>query len=303
MDIKEIVIEAPWGKIAGKLCTFPVKLWGSEADKAILTTHGIMDNAGSFDDLIPLLPKYFYICMDLPGHGKSDPLPPILPIHSADYLLAIKVVVDYFQRDKYIYMGHSYGGQMGMLFSRLYPHLIEKLILLDTLHFVTKPADAFKSVMITAIEETLELDRKTKTRLPPQYTYEEAVQKVMQARRSPISERAAKNLLKRSLKKVGEDKFELTIDQRLKFVLSPLHDNRYAIEVLKSAPLQCPVLIILGEDSKILRSFLLPVLEHLKRQKCVKIVYVKGDHDVHQVTPERVAPFVCEFLNYNKSKL
>ncbi|XP_048519483.1 serine hydrolase-like protein isoform X2 [Dendroctonus ponderosae] len=262
-----------------------------------------MDNAGSFDDLIPLLPKYFYICMDLPGHGKSDPLPPILPIHSADYLLAIKVVVDYFQRDKYIYMGHSYGGQMGMLFSRLYPHLIEKLILLDTLHFVTKPADAFKSVMITAIEETLELDRKTKTRLPPQYTYEEAVQKVMQARRSPISERAAKNLLKRSLKKVGEDKFELTIDQRLKFVLSPLHDNRYAIEVLKSAPLQCPVLIILGEDSKILRSFLLPVLEHLKRQKCVKIVYVKGDHDVHQVTPERVAPFVCEFLNYNKSKL
>ncbi|ENN82689.1 hypothetical protein YQE_00940, partial [Dendroctonus ponderosae] len=303
MDIKEIVIEAPWGKIAGKLCTFPVKLWGSEADKAILTTHGIMDNAGSFDDLIPLLPKYFYICMDLPGHGKSDPLPPILPIHSADYLLAIKVVVDYFQRDKYIYMGHSYGGQMGMLFSRLYPHLIEKLILLDTLHFVTKPADAFKSVMITAIEESLELDRKTKTRSPPQYTYEEAVKKVMQARRSPISERAAKNLLKRSLKKVGEDKFELTIDQRLKFVLSPLHDNRYAIEVLKSAPLQCPVLIILGEDSKILRSFLLPVLEHLKRQKCVKIVYMKGDHDVHQVSPERVAPFVCEFLNYNKSKL
>ncbi|KAH1019445.1 hypothetical protein HUJ04_009265 [Dendroctonus ponderosae] len=299
-----------------------------------------MDNAGSFDDLIPLLPKYFYICMDLPGHGKSDPLPPILPIHSADYLLAIKVVVDYFQRDKYIYMGHSYGGQMGMLFSRLYPHLIEKLILLDTLHFVTKPADAFKSVMITAIEESLELDRKTKTRSPPQYTYEEAVKKVMQARRnpiseraaknllkrslkkvgedkfeltidqrlkfarrSPISERAAKNLLKRSLKKVGEDKFELTIDQRLKFVLSPLHDNRYAIEVLKSAPLQCPVLIILGEDSKILRSFLLPVLEHLKRQKCVKIVYMKGDHDVHQVSPERVAPFVCEFLNYNKSKL
>uniref|UniRef100_A0AAR5PY56 AB hydrolase-1 domain-containing protein n=1 Tax=Dendroctonus ponderosae TaxID=77166 RepID=A0AAR5PY56_DENPD len=262
-----------------------------------------MDNAGSFDDLIPLLPKYFYICMDLPGHGKSDPLPPILPIHSADYLLAIKVVVDYFQRDKYIYMGHSYGGQMGMLFSRLYPHLIEKLILLDTLHFVTKPADAFKSVMITAIEESLELDRKTKTRSPPQYTYEEAVKKVMQARRNPISERAAKNLLKRSLKKVGEDKFELTIDQRLKFVLSPLHDNRYAIEVLKSAPLQCPVLIILGEDSKILRSFLLPVLEHLKRQKCVKIVYMKGDHDVHQVSPERVAPFVCEFLNYNKSKL
>ncbi|ENN82990.1 hypothetical protein YQE_00647, partial [Dendroctonus ponderosae] len=129
-----------------------------------------MDNAGSFDDLIPLLPKYFYICIDLPGHGQSDPFPPILPIHSADYLLAIRVVVDYFQRDKYIYMGHSYGGQM-------------------------------------------------------------------------------------------------------------------------------------GEDSKILRSFLLPVLEHLKRQKCVKIVYMKGDHDVHQVSPERVAPFVCEFLNYNKSKL
>lgn len=139
-----------------------------------------MDNAGSFDDLIPLLPKYFYICIDLPGHGQSDHLPPILPIHSADYLLAIKVVVDYFQRDKYIYMGHSYGGQMGMLFARLYPHIIEKLILLDTLHFLPKSAKSFKPEMVATIEEALELDRKIKTRSPPQYTYEEAVNKIMQ---------------------------------------------------------------------------------------------------------------------------
>lgn len=105
------------------------------------------------------------------------------------------------------------------------------------------------------------------------------------------------------LRKVGEDKFEFTIDQRLKFPVGPLHDNRYAIETLKSAPLQCPVLIILGKDSKILRMIVAPVLEYLKQQKCVKIVYVNGDHDVHQVTPERVAPLICDFLSYSKSKL
>lgn len=34
--------------------------------------------------------------------------------------------------------------------------------------------------MVATIEEALELDRKIKTRSPPQYTYEEAVNKIMQ---------------------------------------------------------------------------------------------------------------------------
>ena len=38
--------------------------------------HGYMDNAGTFDRLIPLLPDKFYVvAIDLPGHGFSSHVP------------------------------------------------------------------------------------------------------------------------------------------------------------------------------------------------------------------------------------
>ena len=38
--------------------------------------HGRQDNAGSFDKLIPLLPKSISVlCLDLPGHGLSSHYP------------------------------------------------------------------------------------------------------------------------------------------------------------------------------------------------------------------------------------
>nr|CAH7753933.1 unnamed protein product [Callosobruchus chinensis] len=49
-----------------------------------------MDNAGAFDNLIPLLPhKFRYVCIDLPGHGRSSHFPPHLPLHTLNFLLDI----------------------------------------------------------------------------------------------------------------------------------------------------------------------------------------------------------------------
>ncbi|GLV33094.1 uncharacterized protein CBL_10441 [Carabus blaptoides fortunei] len=74
MEIKEVKIPVPWGHIA-------VKTWGNERDPIILVVHGWVDNAGSFDTLIPLLPtSYYYYCMDLPGHGRSSHLESSLPL-------------------------------------------------------------------------------------------------------------------------------------------------------------------------------------------------------------------------------
>lgn len=52
------------------------KWWGSKAVQPILALHGRQDNAGTFDALIPLLPKYCsFLCLDLPGHGFSSHYP------------------------------------------------------------------------------------------------------------------------------------------------------------------------------------------------------------------------------------
>lgn len=61
--VEEIRITVPWGFLA-------VKCWHSRVLKPVLVAHGLTENAGSFDRLIPLLPKeFFYVVVDLPGHG------------------------------------------------------------------------------------------------------------------------------------------------------------------------------------------------------------------------------------------
>ena len=47
---------------------FPAKVWGKPNDHPILALHGWQDNAGTFDNLIPLLPSDFYVvCLDFCG--------------------------------------------------------------------------------------------------------------------------------------------------------------------------------------------------------------------------------------------
>ena len=42
-----------------------------------LAVHGLLDNAGSWGRLAPLLPSGIRLtCLELPGHGRSDHLPP-----------------------------------------------------------------------------------------------------------------------------------------------------------------------------------------------------------------------------------
>lgn len=72
--VDELEFEVPYGKLAAKT-------WHEETDesKRVLLLHGWMDNAGSFDNMVPKL-KYkdglYIVALDLPGHGKSSQLPP-----------------------------------------------------------------------------------------------------------------------------------------------------------------------------------------------------------------------------------
>lgn len=63
---EEMKIDVPWGHVSGKW-------YGNQDDQPILALHGWLDNAGSFDRLIPLLPQKFpVLCIDLPGNLTSQ---------------------------------------------------------------------------------------------------------------------------------------------------------------------------------------------------------------------------------------
>lgn len=165
-----------------------------------------MDNAGSFDGLIPLLSNsFYYICIDLPSHGRSSRIPPFLPINTIDFVMVYKVVLDYFKRGKYILIGHSYGAAIGQFFARFYPGYVEKIINIDCicLHYVD--AKEFKEYTKTRFDALISMMQKQQTGTIPSYTEDELVEKIRTIRLSgPISREAAISIVSRAIEPVGK---------------------------------------------------------------------------------------------------
>ncbi|EFA02197.1 serine hydrolase-like protein [Tribolium castaneum] len=298
MNTEEITITVPWGHLAAKI-------WGNKNDPLVLVFHGIMDNAGSFDRLIPLLPKSFcYICFDLPGHGKSSHFPPFFPAYTLNNVLVYKIIVQYFKKEKYTILGHSYGGQIAFLFAQLYPEYVEKLIMLDTIHLFPVHAGQFRQNLRDKMDFCIELDQKIKTGTRPTYTYAEALQKLQDQRANGyISREAAEALLQRAIERTDDGKYAFTVDQRMKQFINPIHDFRYILETLKKFPVTCPVLMVLGRDSELQQMYMKGVTNFFKKYRNIRITYVDGHHDVHNNSPEIVAPHVSKFLVVKKAKL
>ncbi|XP_023017659.2 serine hydrolase-like protein [Leptinotarsa decemlineata] len=294
--IEEIKISVPWGYLAGKA-------WGESNDPVVICTHGFMDNAGSFDTLIPHLPNsFYYVSIDLPGHGRSSHFPPHLPIHTLNYLLVYKYVSKYY--GKYIILAHSYGAQIGLLYTQLYPDCVQKLVMLDAVILFPVSTKHFKDYLSKNLENFVKNEEKLLVKQAPSYTLKEAFLRVQNGRNySQITKQAAQALLTRAVTEVENGRYRFNLDPRIRYSLLTIHDLRYILETLKSNPVCCPVLFILGKDSSAQQVYMGPIIRFLKTQKNVIFQIVDGDHDVHMNHPEKVAPHVAEFLLQRKGKL
>lgn len=89
-DAQEFTLKVDDGHIAGKI-------WNAEAPVAVLCIHGYLDNAGSFDTLVPLLPRNLCcVSIDLPGHGWSSHYPPGTNMTLTHYTIAVERIVKHF---------------------------------------------------------------------------------------------------------------------------------------------------------------------------------------------------------------
>jgi pimeloyl-ACP methyl ester carboxylesterase len=189
----------------------------------VLCVHGIQDNAGCFDGLIPLLPSVFYhVCIDLPGHGHSSHFPQGLPLDFMDYVLAIIRVLNQLQWDSCCYIGHCFGGQLGLYLCSLWPQRIRKLVLLDTLGPMCVKTDSYPSYIKMMFKDVVTIERKSSNAKSPSYSYKEALHRVMSNRFSRMTDEAAKILLRRCLMKKDDGTYSFVTDQRLKSAVWPL---------------------------------------------------------------------------------
>lgn len=196
------------------------KTWGDPCGQLVLCVHGIQDNAGSFDRLVPLLPSAFcYVCIDLPGHGCSSHFPEGLPLDFMDYVLALIRVLNHLRQDSCYYIGHSLGGQLGLYLCGLWPQRIKKLVLLDTIGPMHTETEIFLPLNKLLLDNVLSTEERFSSKESPNYTYKEALDRLMTNRASKLTEEAARALIKRSLTRNSAGGSRFTTDQRLKMGL------------------------------------------------------------------------------------
>ncbi|XP_027710128.1 serine hydrolase-like protein 2 isoform X2 [Vombatus ursinus] len=128
--LSELKLSVPWGHIA-------VKAWGSPQGPPVLCLHGWLANANSFDRLIPLLPQtFYYVAMDFGGHGLSSHHHPGFSYHQQDYVNEVCRVVSALRWKRFSILAHSFGSTIGGMFSCIFPEMVDKLIVLDSLPFL-----------------------------------------------------------------------------------------------------------------------------------------------------------------------
>lgn len=96
--------------------------------KTIVLLHGYLGSHKIWEQTIHNLSKsYRVIAIDLPGHGNTECFG---YAHSMELMAkCVKAVLDFLRLKRYVLIGHSMGGYVGLAFADLYPDNLKGLCL------------------------------------------------------------------------------------------------------------------------------------------------------------------------------
>ncbi|KAB0392950.1 hypothetical protein E2I00_002890, partial [Balaenoptera physalus] len=264
--ISELKLAVPWGHIAAKA-------WGSHQSPPVLCLHGWLDNANSFDRIIPLLPKdFYYVAMDFGGHGLSSHYSPGFPYDHQNFVSEVRRV--------------AAGGTVGGMFSCIFPEMVDKLVLLDSSPFI--------------LESNVEASEKPSHVVSP----EEMLQGFLK-NNSHVGDECAKLLLQRGTTQVATGLL-LNRDRRItrpEYYFNFISRELFVHSIRK---LQARVLLIKAtqgyydvrreNDANMeLMLFVTNSLRSILKER-FQYVQVPGNHYVHMNQPQHMAGVISSFL-------
>uniref|UniRef100_A0A8C8BXZ7 AB hydrolase-1 domain-containing protein n=1 Tax=Oncorhynchus tshawytscha TaxID=74940 RepID=A0A8C8BXZ7_ONCTS len=297
--VTEFNMPVPWGEIRGKV-------WGPDHGRPILCLHGWADNCGTFNTLIPLLPKEWKcVAVDMAGHGLSSHRPPGVFYSFPAYVADIRRVIGALQWKRFSIIGHSMGGNVAGMFSALYPEMVESVVLLDSYGFLPTDAKELHTVIRQGFEGMLEFEKKKDEKKEKVYTYENALMRLLAANPT-LSEQSAHILLERGLAQVEGGvvftrDFRINLKNVVRDTLPSLHYFTIITGLLHSfycklhftTPAEEGFEKMFSEPQQ--KTFTSTLLLGYKDQSGM-VVNVPGDHHVHLNTPETVAQLITDFL-------
>ncbi|KAG8556366.1 hypothetical protein GDO81_018045 [Engystomops pustulosus] len=291
--LKELRFKVPWGHLAAKA-------WGSSEGRPILCLHGWLDNANTFDRLIPLLPQdYYYVALDFSGHGQSSHLPNGMRYQHLDYVTDVHRVITSLGWQRFSIMAHSMGGVVGGVFASVFPEAVHHLILLDSYGFFPVHSNLLINHLKKAIVHYTRLEGANGAKV---YTPEGAIQRLLDGNPSLTSD-TAKVLLQRGTKPV-DGGVVFSRDIRVTLNNSAPLSLEQCLQIMKS--MQSNVHVILANEgiaadlmrgvyTDVGQTLLSGFKENLKGR--FQSTVVDGNHFVHLNEPEKIAKIIVNQLH------
>lgn len=294
-DPQEVRIKVPWGYIAGKW-------WGPKHVRPILCLHGWQDNAGTFDRIIPLLPKHVgYLAIDFPGHGLSSRVPDGMFYNNFESIPLLKYIKKIYKWDKISILAHSMGAVISYVYVGFYPDDVDMYIAIDSLKVIVRETTEYIESMPDQINSFLLADERNRNNSePPSYPYEICVEKLIEGTYNSIDRDSAPYLLNRNISKSEShpDHYYFTRDNRLKSILFTQTTHEMNMELAKR--IKCGHMHIRAKGSRIVGSKeeYFEVVDYLQKNN-PKFEYhvVDGTHHVHLTAPEVVKGIMSDFIN------
>ncbi|XP_017485125.1 PREDICTED: serine hydrolase-like protein isoform X2 [Rhagoletis zephyria] len=298
-EFEDIRIKVPWGHIAGRW-------YGDRNLRPILAIHGWLDNLGTWDTLIPLLPQHIGIlCIDLPGHGYSSKYPPGLPYHAMDYVNVIIRVMKEYEWEKVSLLAHSLGSIISFTYAALFPRTVDMIIAVDVIKAYYPPVEhAINNLRANAEKMLLEEERIEKLTMyePPSYTYEQLKQVLYEGSQRSVEIDNCKYLLSRNITKSRKfpDKYYFSRDGRVKIYTPFIGWPALYLEMAKRIK-NVPYLVIKGTKSDYINEDSNEVIDVLRQNNPhFEFHEIDGTHHVHLNNPSECAAVITPFINAHR---
>lgn len=112
--------------IAGQ--SIPVWTYGNSNNPPVIYLHGLHHPFSAYIGDLPMrhMKNHYFICMDLPGEGKSKQI-------QLDNLEFIRQIIDQIEPKRAVTLfGFSYGGLLALIFTSKYPDKVKEIIIAGT---------------------------------------------------------------------------------------------------------------------------------------------------------------------------
>lgn len=260
---------------------------GNEQGRVLLCLHGWLDNAASFQPLMPYLANYHVIAIDWPGHGLSDHRGPDAHYHFVDWVYDLLSLFRSQQWQKIDVIGHSMGGMVASAFASAFPEHVKSLTLVDSIGLLTAETETTTEQLRKGLLSRFTRNVKAKK-------YHSSIDSAVEARVlvSDLNQENARLIVKRGIEQT-EAGFIWRSDVRLRST-SPYRFTMAQAQQLVS-DLDTPVQLLYGSKGMAMVTIGLkhfgPLFSSLEVHKLL------GGHHVHMEQAEQTAKLINSFIN------